>query len=70
MDEAYSIKRTGGNTSKSKVALQYGEGEVDKVELGRGKLSHFVTKFSSKIYLFRARGQSSKKCKEETHMEL
>ena len=35
MDEAYSIKRTGGNTSKSKVALQYGEGEVDKVELGR-----------------------------------
>ena len=30
------------------------------MELGRGKLSHFVTKFSSKIYLFRARGQSSK----------
>ena len=30
------------------------------MELGRGKLSRFVKKIFSKIYLFRARGQSSK----------
>ena len=37
-----------------------GEVEIDKVEPGRGKLSPFVTEFSSKAYLFRAKVQSSK----------
>ena len=51
---------------KQQFALQDGEGEaeIDKAELVRGKLSPFVTKFSSKAYLLRATVQSFEICKE------
>ena len=47
-----------------------GEVEIDKVEPGRGKLSPFVTKFSSKAYLLRARVQSSKYARRDPYRTI
>ena len=40
------------------------------MEPGRGKLSPFVTKFSSKVYLLRARVQSSKDARRDPYRTI
>ena len=40
------------------------------MELGRGKLSPFVMKFSSKVYLLRARVQSSKDARIDPYIPI
>ena len=57
---------------KQQFALQDGEGEaeIDKAELVRGKLSPFVTKFSSKAFLLRARVQSLKYARRDPYRTI